>query len=98
MKTYGALYGGKLQYWHNKFLPIIEVGTTQETEYPFRKGKCLVVRAPFTKPGFYFGLWVSRPSVHQDDEEAIDELLQDALKARVAWKPQDGMYDEFFKD
>jgi hypothetical protein len=98
MITKGSIYGGRLQYWHRKTLPILEVGTTQETEYPFRTGKCLVLRIPFTKPGFYLGVWVSNPNVNQDDEEAIAGLLGNALKARVAWKPENGLYDEFFKD
>ena len=82
MKTYGALYGGVLQYWHRKPFPIIEVGTTQETEHPFREGKCLVVRVPFTHPGFYLGLWVKNPNIHPDNDEAIDEILIKAMKAR----------------
>jgi hypothetical protein len=98
MKTAGPIYGGVLRYWHKSFLPIFEIGTTQETEYPFRKGKCLVFRIPFTTPGFYLGMWVSRPSVNRDDDEAIDSILQDALRSRVAWKPEDGVYDEFFKE
>lgn len=96
MKTYGPLYGGKLQYWHNKFLPILEIGTTQEAEYPYRKGKCLVARVPFTKPGYYFGIFYHTPKISPDDEAAIDGLLQTALKGRTAWKPEDGAYDEFF--
>jgi hypothetical protein len=82
MKTYGLLYGGKLEYWHRHLLPIVEVGTTQETEFPYRKGKCLVFRAPFTHPGFYLGVWVDRPDIHMDDDEAIDQLLIQAMKAR----------------
>jgi len=82
MKTYGALYGGRLEYWHRHLLPVIEVGTTQEVEYPYRKGKCLVFRVPFTHPGFYIGAWVNTPDIHMDDEEAIDQLLIDAMRAR----------------
>ena len=82
MKTYGLLYGGKLEYWHRHLLPIVEVGTTQETEFPYRKGKCLVFRAPFTHPGFYLGVWVDKPDIHMDDDESIDQLLIQAMKAR----------------
>jgi hypothetical protein len=96
MKSYGLLYGGKLQYWHRKVLPIIEVGTTQETEMPYRKGKCLVFRAPFTHPGFYLGVWVKRPDIDWEDDDKIDKLLSEAMKGRNAWTPKDGLFDETF--
>jgi hypothetical protein len=96
MKSYGPLYGGKLRYWHKKVLPIIEVGTTQETEMPYRKGKCLVFRAPFTEPGFYLGIWISRPDIDWEDDDKIDELLTEAMKSRKAWVPEDGLFDEHF--
>jgi hypothetical protein len=96
LKSYGPLYGGKLRYWHKKALPIVEVGTTQETEMPYRKGKCLVFRLPFTHPGFFIGVWVHHPDVSWDDDDKIDTLLSEAMRSRVAWKPQDGAYDETF--
>ena len=96
MKSFGLLYVGSLKYWHKKFFPLIEVGTTQETEMPYRKGKCLVFRLPFTHPGFFIGVWVHRPKVNWDDDDKIDALLSEAMKSRVAWKPQDGAYDETF--
>ena len=96
MKSYGPLYAGSLRYWHKKVLPIIEVGTTQETEMPYRKGKCLVFRLPFTTPGLYLGMWVSQPDIGWDDEDKIDEILSEAMKSRVAWTPKDGLFDESF--
>jgi hypothetical protein len=63
---------------------------------PYRKGKCLVFRLPFTTPGFYLGMWVSRPDIGWDDEDEIDELLSGAMKSRVAWTPKDGLFDESF--
>jgi hypothetical protein len=96
MKTFGLLYVGSLQYWHRKFFPMIEIGTTQETEMPYRKGKCLVFRFPFTHPGFFVGVWVYRPEVNWDDDDKIDALLSEAMKSRTAWKPEDGAYDESF--
>lgn len=96
MKSYGPLYAGSLRYWHKKLLPIFEVGTTQETEHPYRKGKCLVFRAPFTETGYYLGLWVKNPNIHPDDDEAIDKIYEQALVSRKAWEPSDGAYDEFF--
>ena len=96
MKSYGPLYAGNLRYWHKKVFPIIEIGTTQETEMPYRKGKCLVFRLPFTTPGLYLGVWVSRPDIGWDDEDKIDEILSEAMKSRVAWTPKDGLFDESF--
>ena len=97
MKTFGPLYVGKLNYWHNKALPIVEVGSTQETEAPFRKGRCLVFRAPFTRPGYYIGVLfkaVEDPNLLTDDD--IDEIMSKALFGRTAWTPKDGAYDDFF--
>lgn len=97
MKTFGPLYGGKLRYWHKKFLPIIEKGSTQETELPFRAGHCLVFRVPFTTVGVYAGILfktVSDPHLLTDED--IDLLMMKAMKGRKAWKPEDGAYDEIF--
>lgn len=96
MQTFGPLYVGKLRYWHKKLLPVLEIGTTQETEYPFRKGKCLVIRVPFTNPGYYLGVFYHNPKIAWDDDEAIDKLYTDAMRGRKAWTPEDGKYDEFF--
>jgi len=98
MQSFGPLYVGKLQYWHRHAFPVVEVGSTQETEHPYRKGKCLVFRVPFTHPGYYVGLWVSTPNIHQDDDESIDKLLFNVMKSREAWKPDDGLFDEFFSE
>jgi hypothetical protein len=96
MKTFGPLYVGSLQYYHKKLLPFLEVGTTQETEMPFRTGKCLVFRFPFTKPGYYLGLFYHNPNISPDDDDAIDALYFAAMRGRKAWTPEDGKYDEFF--
>lgn len=97
MKTYGPLYVGKLEYYHNKFLPIIEKGTTQETELPYRYGHCLVFRVPFTKPGYYLGfLFKTVDNPHLLTDEDIDSLMVKAMRGRTAWKPEDGYYDDFF--
>lgn len=97
MITLGPLYGGTLRYWHKKFLPIIEKGTTQETEMPYRHGKCLVFRMPYTNKSIYLGVLfktVSDPR-HLTDED-IDLLMEKALRARTAWTPDKGSYDETF--
>lgn len=96
MKTYGPLYVGKLEYWHRHLLPIMEIGSTQETERPYRLGKCLVFRLPFTHPGFYIGALFKKPNIDLDDEESIDALLYRAMKGRDAWRPEDGLFDEAF--
>ena len=98
MKTYGPLYGGVLKYWHKKALPVLEVGTTQEAELPYRKGKCLVFRVPFTHPGYYLGVWVHNPKINPEDDDAIDSILEGALKGRKAWTPEDGHFIEVFKE
>lgn len=97
MKTFGPLYVGTLQYWHKKALPIIEIGTTQETESPYRKGRCLVFRCPFTHTGYYAGIFykgVKEPHLLTDED--IDEIMANAMRGRKAWSPEDGAYDEFF--
>lgn len=96
MKSKGPFYIGTLKYWHRDLLPILEVGHTQETELPFRRGRCLVFRVPFTKTGYYAGILYGAVSTESVTEDAIDELLLDALRARVAWTPKDGAYDETF--
>lgn len=96
MKTFGPLYVGTLRYWHKKAFPIIEIGSTQETEHPYRTGKCLVLRAPFTETGYYGGVFYKHPKIHVDDDDAIDALLSEAMKGRTAWTPKDGLFDEAF--
>lgn len=97
MKTYGPLYVGTLRYWHKKLLPILEVGVTQETEIPFRRGKCLVFRTPFTTNGFYIGfLFKTVTNPHLLTDEDIDLIMMNAMKGRTAWTPKDGLYDETF--
>ena len=98
MRTFGPLYAGTLEYYHTKFLPILEIGSTQETEGKYRKGKCLVFRVPFRKPGYYFGVFYKNLFRRYLDEDEIDELLFGAMKSRTAWKPEDGLYDEFFEE
>ena len=99
MKTLGPLYVGKLRYYHNKFLPIIEVGHTQETDLPYRVGHCLVFRCPFTKPGFYIGvLFKNVDDPHLLTDEDVDLIIGKAMRGRTAWRPEDGLYDEFFKE
>ena len=97
MRTLGPIYAGKLEYYHRKFLPIVELGKTQETEIPFRVGRCLVFRFPFTKPGFYIGvLFRTVKDPHLLTDEDIDLIMMKAMKGRTAWTPKDGAYDDAF--
>lgn len=82
MKTIGPLYAAKIRYWHTRAFPVVEVGWTQETEPPFRRGKCLVFRAPFTEHGVALGLFYHTPDIHPDDDDAVDNLLSNALKVK----------------
>jgi hypothetical protein len=69
--NFGKLYGATLKYPHRKFLPIIEKGWTHEIDEPFRRGSCLVIRLPFTRPGFVVGIW--RES--QDESKALTAAI-----------------------
>jgi hypothetical protein len=97
MRTLGPIYLGKLNYYHRKALPIVELGRTQETDFPYRSGRCLVFRVPFTKPGFYLGLlFKTVKDPHLLTDEDVDLLVGNALKARKVWSPEDGAYHETF--
>lgn len=96
MRTFGPLYAGTLRYWHKKAFPVLEIGSTRETEHPYRLGKCLVFRVPFTETGRYIGVFYKNPKVHVDDDETIDRILSDIMKSRKAWEPEDGLFDEVF--
>jgi hypothetical protein len=97
MRTLGPLYVGTLQYYHRHLLPVVEVGHTQETEIPFRSGRCLVFRMPFTKPGYYIGLFFKTvKDPHLLTDEDVDLIMMKAMRGRTAWTPNDGLYNETF--
>lgn len=76
MKSIGPLYVDKVSYNIVGKKPLSEIGWSFEIEEPFRKGKCLVIRIPFTTLGLALGVWgkpVDNP----------DEALQKALMSRV---------------
>ena len=81
MKTFGPLYVDNIKYYHKNIFPIIERGWTRETEYPYRSGKCLVLRFPKTIPGLVLGVWTDTPNISPDNDDAIDDLLKVALRA-----------------
>lgn len=61
----GPFYAQKL-YWHWHKPPLLHVDRTVETDAPYRLGKCLVIRAPFTKAALAVGAWVGK-SRHEED-------------------------------
>ena len=97
MQSLGPLYVGTLKYYHRKFLPVVELGKTQETDFPYRIGRCLVFRLPFTLPGFYIGIFFKTvKDPHLLTDEDIDLIIMRAMKGRKAWEPKDGAYDDAF--
>lgn len=56
--------------------PLASTSFTTETEHPFRMGRCLVLRVPFTRIALACGVWVD----HAEDEE---EALLTAMQAWV---------------
>lgn len=71
MLTRGSLYVQRIKYPSRTLLPIVETGWTNEIEEPFRRGSCLVFKAPFTKVGFVIGKWVET----QDEETALTSAI-----------------------
>jgi hypothetical protein len=62
----GRFYTSSMNYLHRKAAPLlVERGWTNEIERPYRRGKCLVLRIPFTLKGLVFGLW-GRPGNEED--------------------------------
>lgn len=55
----GPAYFQKL-YWHTENPPLLHLDTTQETDRPYRTGRCLVVRLPFTRTALVLGVWTGR--------------------------------------
>ena len=76
MKSTGIFYAQKMQYPPKfKTLPIVEIGWTQETEDPYRKGYCIVFKPPFTVWAAAVGIWGKK----QDETQA----LVTAIKGRA---------------
>lgn len=71
----GRFYTQRL-YWQKDDPPLIHFDRTVETVHPFRVGKCVVLRKPFSKDAYVFGAWVGK----SQDEEAA---LLDAMGGRV---------------
>lgn len=74
MKTFGRLYADKLKYPETfGFFPIVDKGWTHETEEPYRRGTCLVLRFPYTTPGLILGIWGKASNL--DEEDALLRAL-----------------------
>lgn len=71
----GPLYAQKL-YWHLDKPPLLHLDRTVETGAPYRLGKCVVIRAPFSKAALAIGAWVGK-SRHEE------EALLTSMGARV---------------
>jgi hypothetical protein len=67
-------YVHRMAYPSTKF-PLSERGFTQEIDFPYRDGKCLVVRIPLTRQAVCVGVW--------GDDRDEEEALTDALRART---------------
>jgi hypothetical protein len=72
MKSFGPLYVDTVSYNIIGHKPLFEKGWSQETEEPFREGKCFVIRVPFTNLGVAIGTW-GQPSDNPD--EALRKIL-----------------------
>lgn len=96
METFGPLYAGSIKYYKGKGLPIFEIGTTQESEHPYRKGKCFIYRNPGSATGRYLGLWVKNPRLNPDDYESIDAILLGALSQFNAKDEDKNTYENWW--
>lgn len=63
-------------YWHVDQPPLVHKTHTTETEYPYRTGRCIVLRVPFRRVALVLGMWVG----HSENEE---EALLNAMDGRV---------------
>lgn len=67
------IYAHLMEYPTKKF-PVIDVGDTQEIDWPFRTGKAIVTRIPFTRRAVVIGRWIGSSTEHA--------ALTSAIKAR----------------
>ncbi|WP_157247895.1 hypothetical protein [Nonomuraea typhae] len=72
-KTYelGKLYFQFLRM--NKIGPIIELAPTQEVDFPFRVGRCAILRLPLTTRALAIGIWTG---TEPDEDSAMLRALQ----------------------
>lgn len=72
MKSFGPLYVDVINYPIYKNYPIAEIGWTNETEEPFRKGTCLVVKPPLTHKALVLGVW----GKSQEESAALSQAVE----------------------
>lgn len=66
----GPLFAHQMTYPTRKF-PLVDVGHTQEIEWPYRSGRALVFRIPLSTQAFVVGLW----GESRDEERALAEAI-----------------------
>lgn len=71
-KEIGPFFLHVLRYPSTDF-PLVERGTTQEIDHPFRKATSLVFRVPFRTRAFVVGKW-GPPA--DDPDEALHQALR----------------------
>jgi hypothetical protein len=64
------IYSHPMEYPTTKF-PVVDVGQTQEIDWPFRTGKGLVLRLPFTRRALVVGVWTGK----QDETSALTNAI-----------------------
>jgi hypothetical protein len=83
-KEIGRLFTHRFTYPPGKHFPLIDLGSSQEIEYPFRSGRSLVVRIPFTRESVVLGIW-------GEPEDDPDTALQKALRL---WEEEEDVQEE----
>ena len=71
-KDVGRFFAHGLTYPSTNF-PLVDRGVTQEIEHPFRLGKSLVLRVPFTRRAVVLGVWGASAS---DPDKALEKALR----------------------
>lgn len=84
------IYVHRMDYPPGKF-PLTELGSTTEIDWPYRTGRCVVMRVPLTRHAVCIGLW--------GDPVDEEEALTGALAARwigdeSGWSAEDEVYDD----
>ena len=57
MNSFGKLYADVINYPIYKNRLIVEKGWSNETDEPYRKGTCLVIKLPLLSKAFVLGFW-----------------------------------------
>lgn len=65
------MFAHQMTYPPDKRYPLMEPGETQEIEYPFRSGRSLVFRVPFTTRALAVGVWTGI----RDETDALEGAI-----------------------